>query len=43
VLTIAVIRELDRLFLIAKTTGSVADWNAYFQARARVDISLYDR
>ena len=34
---IYMIRELDRLFLVANKTGTVADWNAYFQARARVD------
>ena len=35
--TIAVIRELDRLFLIAKTTGAVSDWIVYFEAKSRVD------
>jgi hypothetical protein len=36
-ITVAMIRELDRLFQIARTTDQAAAWNDYFQAKARVD------
>jgi hypothetical protein len=36
-ISVAMIRELDRLFLIAKTTGAVSDWIVYFGAKSRVD------
>ncbi len=42
-ISVAMIRELDRLFLVAKTTGAVADWNVYESARAAVDTKNHDK